>query len=124
VRGAGRDVQPKIEHDGIELEHLVEVAHEGAVHWHSGSCPVQSEVVDAVPEKDVSIMMWEMKKRVSFSYTSSREPGQGCGCSSAWLVTCNTPLSMTRFHISKVRDLERIRHQQQLFRVSVLQIRR
>jgi hypothetical protein len=62
VRGAGRDVEPKIEHDGIELEHLVEVAHEGAVHWHSGSCPVQSEVVDAVPEKDVTIMTWEMKK--------------------------------------------------------------
>ncbi len=61
MRGAGRDVEPKIEHDGIELEHLVKVAHEGAVYRHSSSCPVQRKVVDAVPAKDVTFMTWEKK---------------------------------------------------------------
>lgn len=79
MRGAGRDVEPKIEHDGIELEHLVEVAHEGAVHWHSGSCPVQSEVVDAVPEKDVTIMMWEMKKGYRFRTLRRASRARGAG---------------------------------------------
>ncbi len=66
VGRAGGNVEPKVEHNGIELENLVEVAHERAIYGHSSSCPVQSEVIDAVSVKDVTFVTMEIRKRFEF----------------------------------------------------------
>jgi hypothetical protein len=48
ARSTSSDVEPKVEHDGVELEHLVEVAEERAVRGHSGGGPVKRQVLAVV----------------------------------------------------------------------------
>ncbi len=69
------DIQPQVEHGGVELEHLVEVAEKQPLRWHSSSHPVKREVFGAVPESGLRQLRGKICKRTLHRGSQTRGVG-------------------------------------------------